>query len=162
VVSAGGEVASARATGVSSQVPDIEVVTTYQIRQAEPWVSVESVFTNRGPVARTFWLGDVMDHDGAGQRSGVPGAGTVTASAPADFTPTAPWIGMTGSDRQTYGLVYEDTAFTAYACGIWVMSQRQVTIQPGQSYPLRRRIVAMDNGAATDPFAVLAGLIASS
>ncbi|MDX3095005.1 alkaline phosphatase D family protein [Streptomyces sp. ME19-03-3] len=158
VLSAGGPVASARATGAATQVPEVEVVTTFTIADGEPWVGAESVFTNRGTQARTVWLGDVLDHDGAGQRSGVAGHGTVTASAPADFEPTAPWVGMTGSDGQTYGLLYDEPGFTVYACGIWVMTQRQVTIEPGASFTLRRRIAAVDNGGAADPFAVLAGL----
>ncbi|MGP4020710.1 alkaline phosphatase D family protein [Saccharopolyspora sp. 5N708] len=144
-----------RASGASVAIPDIEVVTTYSITTGDWWVTAESVFTNRGATAHTLWIGDVLDHDGAGQRSGVAGHGTITLSAPADFTPAAAWIGMTGSDRQTYGLVYEDTAFLAYACGIWVMSQRQIALDPGSSCTLRRRIVAVDNGAAADPFAVL-------
>ncbi|MGJ6969149.1 alkaline phosphatase D family protein [Streptosporangium sp. G11] len=158
ILSAGGPEAGVRATGTSTAVPGIEVVTTYTVRAREPWVTAESVFTNRGTVPRTFWLGDVVDHDGAGQRSGVAGHGTVTASAPADFTPTAPWIGMTGSDGQTYGLLYDEAGFTAYACGIWVMSQRQVTIEPGAAFTLRRRIAAVHNGGAADPFTVLAAL----
>ncbi|MFG1706232.1 alkaline phosphatase D family protein [Nonomuraea sp. M3C6] len=158
VVSATGPEAVARATGACTAAPEVRVVTTYTIRAGEPWVSAESVFTNQGTAARTLWIGDVIDHDGAGQRSGVPGAGIVTASAPADFTPAAPWIGMTGSDGQTYALLYDEPGFTAYACGIWVMSQRQVTIQPGAAFTLRRRIAAVDNGGAADPFAVLANL----
>ena len=39
---------------------------------------------------------------------------------------------MTGSDGQTYGLLYEEPGSTAYAAGIWVMSQRQVTIEAGE------------------------------
>ncbi|MEV4173821.1 alkaline phosphatase D family protein [Nonomuraea sp. NPDC049709] len=158
IVSATGPEAAARATGVCTAAPEVQVVTTYSIRAGESWITAESVFTNRGTAARTLWIGDVIDHDGAGQRSGVPGAGVVTASAPADFTPTAPWIGMTGSDGQTYALLYDEPGFTAYACGIWVMSQHQVTIQPGAAFTLRRRIVAVDNGGAADPFAMLAGL----
>jgi hypothetical protein len=30
-----------------------------------------------------------------------------------------------------------------------------VTIAPGETFTLRRRIVAVDNGGAADPFAVL-------
>ncbi|MGI5152520.1 alkaline phosphatase D family protein [Plantactinospora sp. CA-294935] len=150
-----GPVAAVRATGVSTAVPDIAVVTTYSIRPGEPWVAAESVFRNGGALPRTFWIGDALDHDGAGQRSGVPGHGTITSSTPADYPPAAPWIGMTGSDRQTYGLCYEETGFTAYAAYNWVMSQRQVTLEPGATFTLRRRIVALDNGGAADPFAVL-------
>ncbi|MGW0816561.1 alkaline phosphatase D family protein [Streptomyces viridiviolaceus] len=158
VIDSGGDTASVRAVGAGSSVPDLEVVTTYTVRTGDPWVTAETAFTNRGSAARTFWTGDVLDHDGVGQRSGVPGAGTLTNGEPVDFTPTAPWIGMTGADRQTYGLLYDDAAFTAYACGIWIMSQRQVTLPPGETYTLRRRIAAVDNGAATDPFEVLGRL----
>ncbi|MGW3622641.1 alkaline phosphatase D family protein [Streptomyces sp. NPDC000880] len=158
VLAAGGATASVRAVGTGVEVPDLEVVTTYTVRKGEPWVTAESAFTNRGSAAQTFWTGDVLDHDGVGQRSGVPGFGTITDAAPADFTPSAPWIGMAGADRQTYGLIYEEAAFTAYACGIWTMSQRQVTVQPGDTFTLRRRIVAVDSGAAADPFEVLGRL----
>jgi phosphodiesterase/alkaline phosphatase D-like protein len=155
VLSADGPAATVRATGVSTAMPDIQVTTTYMIRPNEPWVTAESTFANSGSVPRSLWLGDALDHDGAGQRSGVAGHGTITSGTPADYAPTAPWIGMTGSDRQTYGLLYEDTSFGAYAVGNWVMSQRQVTIAPGETFTLRRRIVAVDNGGAADPFAVL-------
>ncbi|MEV7991286.1 alkaline phosphatase D family protein [Streptomyces sp. NPDC086077] len=155
IVSAGGHSAVVRAVGAGTQIPDLDVVTTYTVTRGEPWVLAESVFTNRGSAQQTFWTGDVIDHDGLGQRTGVPGTGIVTAGTPADFTPTAPWIGMTGLDGQTYGLVYDDTAFTAYACGIWVMSQRQVTLSPGAAFSLRRRIVTADNRDSADPFAVL-------
>ncbi|MFD7407675.1 alkaline phosphatase D family protein [Streptomyces sp. NPDC059866] len=155
IVTASGRTAAVRAVGAGTQVPDLEVVTTYTVTHGERWVVAESVFTNRGTAEQSFWVGDVIDHDGLGQRSGVPGTGIVTAGSPADFTPTAPWIGMTGLDGQTYGLVYEDTKFTAYACGIWTMSQRKVTLPPGRAFTLRRRIVAADNGGDAEPFAVL-------
>ncbi|MEE6258993.1 alkaline phosphatase D family protein [Plantactinospora sonchi] len=158
VLAAGGPVATVRATGVSTAVPDLAVVSTYTVRADEPWVAVASVFTNQGAAPCVFWTGDALDHDGAGQRSGVAGHGTITASAPADYPPTAPWIGMTGSDRQTYGLLYADVDFVAYAAYNWVMSQRQVTLAPGETFTLRRRIVAVDNGGVTDPFAVLGTL----
>ncbi|MHA5053259.1 alkaline phosphatase D family protein [Streptomyces sp. SD15] len=158
VVSAGGPVASVRAVGASTSVPDLGVTTTYSVRAGQPWVTAETVFTNLGATPQTVWVGDVLDHDGTGQRSGVAGHGTITASTPQDFTPTAPWIGMSGSDRQTYGLLYEEAGFTAYACGIWAMTQRQLTLQPGQTFTLRRRITAVDNGGTADPFAVLATL----
>ncbi|MFY1669902.1 alkaline phosphatase D family protein [Plantactinospora sp. WMMB334] len=155
VLDAAGPVASVRATGVSTELPEIAVVTTYSVRPGEPWVMVETVFRNGGAEPRTFWTGDALDHDGAGQRSGVPGHGTITSSTPADYPPAAPWIGMTGSDRQTYGLCYTEAGFVAYAAYNWVMSQRQVTLEPGGTFVLRRRMVAVDNGGAADPFAVL-------
>jgi hypothetical protein len=51
-----------------------------------------------------------------------------------------------GRDRQLagppYGLVYDEPGWIAYAAGIWVMSQRQVTIAPEATFTLARRIVA--------------------
>ncbi|MFY1691481.1 alkaline phosphatase D family protein [Plantactinospora sp. WMMB782] len=153
-----GPVAAVRATGASTAVPEIAVVTTYSIRSGEPWVSAESVFRNDGGMPRTFWTGDALDHDGAGQRSGIPGHGTVTSDTAAEYLPSAPWIGMTGSDRQTYGLRYERADFVGYAAYNWVMSQWQVTLEPGATFTLRRRIVALDNDGAVDPFGVLGNI----
>ncbi|WP_326561614.1 alkaline phosphatase D family protein [Micromonospora sp. NBC_01796] len=158
VLSASGPAATVRATGASTTVANLSVVTTYTIRPNEPWVAAESTFTNRGTTPSTFWAGDALDHDGAGQRSGIAGHGTIEASDPADYPPTAPWIGMTGTDRQTYGLLYDEGGFGAYAAYNWVMSQRQVTLAPGETYTLRRRIAAVDSGTDADPFAVLGRL----
>jgi hypothetical protein len=108
------------------------------------------------------WVGDAVDHDGPGQRSGVPGHGTISTpyGSPAEYRPTGPWIGMTGSDRQTYGIVYEDAGFTAYGNGNWIMSVREVNLAAGQSWTLRRRIAALNSGTGTDPWTVLDGLAA--
>ena len=61
---------------------------------------------------------------------------------------------MTGTDGQTYGLVYAEAGFTAYGNGNWIMSQREVTLAPGESFSLVRDIVAVSNGFG-DPWAVL-------
>ena len=115
------------------------MVTTYSVA-GDPWITADSVFTNRGNVSVTVWVGDAIDHDGPCQRSGVPGHGTITTpyGSPAVYTPTAPWIAMTGSDAQTYALRYEDAEFTAYGNGNWIQSQRQVTIPAGDSWPSPR------------------------
>ncbi|MEU8299598.1 alkaline phosphatase D family protein [Micromonospora sp. NPDC048909] len=158
VVCATGPAAVVRAVGVSTAVPDLEVVTTYTLQPGEPWVTADSAFTNHGTASRTVWVGDALDHDGAGQRSGVPGHGIITSGTAKAYAPTGPWIGQTGSDRQTYGLIYEDSAFEAYGMGSWMMSRREVVIAPGETYVLRRRVVAVDIGADVDPFAVLGRL----
>ena len=62
---------------------------------------------------------------------------------------------MTGTDGQLYGLVYDEGGWTAYAAGIWVMTQRQVTIGAGETFTLRRRIVATAAGRDGDPWAPL-------
>jgi phosphodiesterase/alkaline phosphatase D-like protein len=156
VASVDAERAVVRATGASTAFPDLAVVTTYRLERDADEVQAETVFTNAGAAPSTVWLGDVIDHDGTGQRSGVAGHGTITASAPADFVPTAPWIAMTGTDRLLYALVYAEGGFTAYAAFNWVMSQRQVTIAPGESFALDRRILAVRAADGNDPWAVLA------
>jgi hypothetical protein len=104
------------------------------------------------------WVGDAIDHDGSGQRSGVSGRGTIATpyGEPAEHPPAGNWIGMTGTDGQTYGLVYAEGGFTAYGNGNWIMSQRQVTIAPGATFALVRQIVATTNGYG-DPWTVLEG-----
>jgi alkaline phosphatase D len=55
----------------------------------------------------------------------------------------------------SYALLYTEGGFTAYAAFNWVMSQRQVTIAPGESFTLDRRIMALRAADGDDPWAVL-------
>jgi len=146
-----------RATGVSTAVPGLAVVTEYALAEGARAIEARSTFTNGGAGPVSVWVGDVIDHDGTGQRSGVAGHGTIT-TGPSDYVPAGRWIGMTGTDGQLYGLVYDEGGWTAYAAGIWVMSQRQVTIAPGASFTLARRIVAIAaaaEGSAWSPLDAL-------
>lgn len=122
----------------------LEVVTTYSVAAGEPWITATSVFTNPGETG-TWWLGDAIDYDGPGQRSGVAGHGTITTpyGSPAGYVPTGRWIGMTGSDAQTYALVYANTGFTAYGNGNWIQSRHEVTIGTTDTWTLTRRVVAL-------------------
>jgi hypothetical protein len=61
---------------------------------------------------------------------------------------------MTGTDGQLYGLVYDEGGWIAYAAGIWVMTQRRVTVAAGETFTLSRRIVATAAGRG-DPWAPL-------
>jgi hypothetical protein len=146
-----------RATGASTQLSQLAVVTDYELKAGEAWIAARSAFTNRGTTPLSVWVGDVIDHDGAGQRGGVAGHGTIT-TGPVDYTPGGDWIGMTGTDGQLYGLVYEQPGWIAYAAGIWVMTQRQVTIAPGQTFTLVRRIVATAAAPEGSPWAPLDAL----
>jgi hypothetical protein len=80
--------------------------------------------------------------------------------SPAEYPPSEPWIGMAGTDRQTYGVIYDDgpQGLTAYGTGNWIMSQLPVELPAGAEYALRRRIVAAANGGDADPFTILASL----
>ena len=115
---------------------------------------METTFRNDGAAPAVVWLGDVIDHDGPGSRSGVGGVGTITSGTPRDYPMTEPWIGQTGDTGQTYGLVYEDppAGLGAYAVAIWNMTKLRAVIPAGESVVLRRRIVAADARGASDPF----------
>jgi phosphodiesterase/alkaline phosphatase D-like protein len=146
-----------RATGAATEAAQLEVVTEYELTSGAAWIVVRSAFTNHGATPLTMWVGDVIDHDGAGQRSGVAGHGTIT-TGPTDYTPAGRWIGMTGTDGQLYGLVYDEPGWIAYATGIWVMSQRLVTIAAGETFTLSRRIVATAAAPQGSPWGPLDAL----
>jgi hypothetical protein len=107
-----------RVSGSASGVPGVGLTTTYTCRPDEPWIMAETVFTNSGTAPLAAWVGDAIDH-GAGQRSGVAGHNTITTpdAEPNLYEPTGPWIGMTGTDPQTYELIYGDSDFGAYGNG---------------------------------------------
>jgi phosphodiesterase/alkaline phosphatase D-like protein len=165
VVEVTAERAVVRATGRSLDFPGVSVVTTYTVTAGRPWVEAETRLANGGASSVALWTGDALDHDGAGQRSGVPGHGTITApyGSPAEYPPAEPWVGMAGTDRQTYGLIYDDgpAGLTAYGNGNWIMTLVPVELAAGAEHVLRRRVVAADNGGGSDPFAVLGSLYRS-
>jgi len=142
-----------RCTGASTQVPGLTAVTTWTLTEGADALRAETTFTNTSTAAVTAWVGDVIDYDGTGQRAGIAGAGTITAG-PVEVVPTGRWIAQTGTDGQLYGVVYDDTAWLGYSAGIWVMSQRQLVLEPGASSVLGRDVVAIAAGA-TDPWSPL-------
>ncbi|MDQ3680909.1 MAG: alkaline phosphatase D family protein [Actinomycetota bacterium] len=162
VVGVTSERAVVRASGSSTDFPQVGVTTTYTVQPDQQWITAESVYANGGPEAVSVWVGDALDHDGAGQRSGVAGHGTITTpyGSPREYAPTEPWMGMTGNDSQTYGLIYDEgyAGLTAYGNGNYIVSRLRIELPSAGSFVLRRRIVAADNGGASDPFRVLADL----
>jgi hypothetical protein len=144
LVTASGVDTVGAAVRVHASGSGIDVETTYTVAMGQPWVTATSVFSNPGATT-TFWIGDAIDHDGPGQRSGVAGHGTIATpyGTPAEYPPAGRWIGMTGTDAQTYAIVYEHTSFTAYGNGNWIQSQHEVTIPAGGTWTLTRRIVAL-------------------
>ncbi|WP_152361232.1 alkaline phosphatase D family protein [Microlunatus speluncae] len=156
-VTVDGDRAMITTTGRAAEAAALAVTTTYAVGAEDPWITVETKIDNTGTAPITVWCGDAVDHDGPGQRSGVPGHGTIATpyGSPADYAPDGPWIGMTGSDRQVYGIVYDDADFLGYGNGNWIMSLREITLAAGQQWTLRRRITALDSGSGSDPWAVL-------
>lgn len=151
-----------KATGQSTENPEIEVETTYTIGADQALVKTETVFTNTGSDDQTLWVGDVMDYDGAGQKSGVSGQGVITNSYsnPEKFSPNEPWIGMTGTDNQVYGFLYtgDMNGLSAYGNGNWMMTKKQIELSPSESFTLTRYIAAIKGSDSTNPFTVLSNL----
>lgn len=156
VVEAGGEQAVVRTTGTISGMAGLTATTTYTLRPGDTHITVDTVFDNAGTENRHVWVGDSMDHDAAGQKSGVAGHPPITLSSgtPDEFAPDGRWIAMTGNDPQVYGLVYADAAgaFTGYAATNFSMSRFEVDIPSGGSYTLSRKLVIAEG---TDMAAVL-------
>jgi len=144
---------SVRCTGASTQVAGLTAVTTWTLTEGADALRVETTFTNTSPAAITAWVGDVIDYDGPGQRAGIAGAGTIISGL-VEVVPTGRWIAQTGSDGQLYGIVYDDTEWLGYSAGIWVMSQRQLALEPGTSFVLGRDVVPIAAGP-TDPWSPL-------
>lgn len=143
-VDSGSDEGLVRAIGAVVGAEHVTVTTEYRLAPDSTDIRVSSTFTNTGDAPVTLWIGDAMDHDGAGQRSGVAGTGTVSTpyGAPAAFAPEGRWIGMTGTDGQVYGLLYEDDAWDAYGNGNWIMSRREVQIPAGGDVVLERVLTA--------------------
>jgi len=142
-----------RCAGASTQVTGLTAVTTWALAEGADAFRVETTFTNTGAAAVSAWVGDCMDYDGTGQRAGVAGAGTITAG-PVAVVPTGRWIAQTGTDGQVYAIVYDDKEFLGYTAGIWNMSQRRITLEPGATFVLGRSVVALAAGE-TDPWSPL-------
>jgi hypothetical protein len=148
-----------KAAGTSLDIPNIDVDTTFTIEANQEWVTANSVFTNTGTETQTLWIGDAIDHDGSGQKSGAGGHNSITLSYsnPQEFTLSEPWIGMTGNDQQVYGLIYtgDTSELTGYGNGNWIMSQKKIELSAGESYSLNRSIVAVKATQSDNPFSSL-------
>ena len=79
----------ARRRAPATQAPQLAVVTDYRLAAGDTSIAVDSAFTNGGATPLTVWVGDVIDHDGAGQRSGVAGHGTITTGPATTPRPAA-------------------------------------------------------------------------
>jgi outer membrane protein assembly factor BamB len=148
-----------KATGKSIEIPNINVETSFTIEANQEWITANTVFTNSGTESQTFWIGDAIDYDGSGQKSGAGGHPSITLpySNPQEFHLSEPWIGMTGNDQQVYGLLYngETNDLTGYGNGNWIMSQKHIELSPGESYSLNRKIVAVKTTQSDNPFSRL-------
>jgi outer membrane protein assembly factor BamB/predicted MPP superfamily phosphohydrolase len=151
-----------KATGKSLDSPTINAETTFTIETNQEWITANTVFSNTGNETQALWIGDAIDYDGSGQKSGVGGHHSITLSYsnPQEFKLSEPWIGMTGNDKQVYGLVYsEDSSeLIGYGNGNWIMSQKKIELPAGESYTLKRKIVVVNANQSDDPFAELSAL----
>lgn len=153
-----GEKAVVKVTGASSEIPGLNVVTTFTATPDDEFITAESVFTNTTGAALPVWLGDAMDYDTAGSHSRTAGFPAVTSGGPFSQAPDASrWIGQSGDDTQTYGLIYDDASgpFVGYSQSNFTMSKFKVTIDAGSSFTLSRKIVDASHEGDADKFDVL-------
>jgi len=155
-----GAKAVVRVTGTSVDHPGLTIVTTYTATADDQFITAETTFTNTSAAAMPLWVGDAMDHDGAGSRSAVAGSPVITSGGPYSQTPNGNrWIGQagTGPDHQTYGLVYSAASwdFTGYSQSNFTMSKFHLTLAAGAQHTISRKVVVASNGGAADQFAVL-------
>ncbi|MGD7706441.1 carboxypeptidase-like regulatory domain-containing protein [Microlunatus sp. Y2014] len=146
-VESGPERAVVEATGVCTTVPGLAVTTRYTLEPGADHVQLDTTLALTGDAPVTLWLGDALDHDGAGQRSVVAGHGVITTpyAEQHSYVPAGDWMAMTGTDRQVYAVHYEGD-FEAYGNGNWIQSRQQVTVTPGSPTVLRRRLVITGDG----------------
>ncbi|GGL04234.1 hypothetical protein Sme01_66340 [Sphaerisporangium melleum] len=143
IVQATGDKAVVRVSGPVNGFKDLTATTTYTLKPGDDFATVSTELRNSGSAPLNVWTGDAMDHDEAGQASVIPGTGIVPPGATAAYVPTKPYIGMTGTDPQVFGLVYGTPAgaFDVYAAGNWVMSRFNVDVPAGGSFTLTRKLV---------------------
>ncbi|MET8833157.1 hypothetical protein ABZV78_04470 [Micromonospora sp. NPDC004540] len=157
IVQATGDKAVVRVSGPVKGFTGLTATTTYTLKPGDDFATVATELSNSGSAPLSVWTGDAMDHDAAGQASVVPGTGIVAPGATAAYAPTKPYIGMTGTDPQVFGLVYGTpaSAFDVYAAGNWVMSRFNVDVPAGGSYSLTRKLVVTPG---TDAVGILDGV----
>jgi len=141
---------------------DIVVNTEYSIKPGDQFISVETRIQNDGQSPVQLWAGDILDIDGDGQTSYVPGIGNVTGdwglSEDYTFRPNAPWFAQFVSDLPVIGLIYEGNyadSMKEYGVRRWMSSKQQISIAPQQTYTWNRKVVANSaKGYTTKPDAI--------
>ncbi|MBM7569246.1 CehA/McbA family metallohydrolase [Paenibacillus sacheonensis] len=142
--------ASVKVKGTYSEVPGIDVETTYAVKSGEQWIDAETVFKNTTGTPLTAYAGDALDHDGAGTLSYVPGTGQLPNLA--TYTPTAPWFAQYGTSGQAYGIVYDSSfsGFTVFGDNSYVISEKQITIPANGEFRIMRHLIATGTEGLVD------------
>src|SRR5690606_2929481 len=109
--------------------------------------TVETEIVNNSTSNLDFYAGDVLDYDGAGQASYVPGVGDVTGdwglSKDFTFTPTAPWFAMYGSSLPVLGIIYNGEygdSSKAYGVTRWMSFKGIITVPASSSFTWERKV----------------------
>lgn len=126
---------------------DIAIKTTYSIEKDDFFFTAKTEITNTAAQPLNLEIGDVMDYDGPGQASFVPGIGSVTGdwglSKDFTFAPSAPWFAQYGSDLPVLGIIYEGAyadSMQAYGVGRWMSSKNTITVAPSSTYNWTRKV----------------------
>ncbi|SFT04841.1 CehA/McbA family metallohydrolase [Paenibacillus sp. BC26] len=142
--------ASVKVKGTYSEVPGIEVETTYSVKAGKQWIDAETVFKNTTDTDLTAFAGDALDHDGPGTISYVPGVGQLPTLD--TYTPSSPWFAQYGTSGQEYGIIYDSSfsGFTVFGNNTYVISEKQITVPAGGEFRMLRHLVAVGTEGLVD------------
>lgn len=139
------------AEGECTDMP-LTVENLYVVKPEMDWFDVTTTIRNESESAVSFWLGDAMDNDEDGQTSLYPmkrfGSNVIvsTDSGLDEYIPAEPWMGCFGKSNQVFGIFYKGDyakGFVISANTYRTVSQKYITLQPGESYYFRRQIAAV-------------------
>lgn len=108
VTESGPDHATVSAAGTWTFDPGLEVFTTYDLDPLDRFVKLTSVLTNQTSSKLSFYFGDVLDFDGDGQQTYIPGIGIVSGSTDSSAQPLERWMGMWGTGPESYAILYQD------------------------------------------------------
>jgi hypothetical protein len=129
---------------------DIAVSTEYTLNYGDNFVFAKSTIINNSTTdTLKAFIGDILDFDGTGETSYLPGIGEITGdfgrSRDYEFRPNAPWFAQYGAASLAYGIVYEGAmadSMMAYGVKRWMSNKKQIALLPQTSYSMDRYIVA--------------------
>jgi len=108
VTESGPDHAAVSAAGTWTFDPGLEVFTNYDLDPLDRFVKLTSVLTNQTSSKLSFYFGDVLDFDGDGQQTYIPGIGIVSGSTGSTAQSLERWMGMWGTGPESYAILYED------------------------------------------------------
>ncbi len=136
-----------RTDGVYSGDENLGVSTRYALYGHEPWLMVESTFSNNSANPMEIFLGDVLrTRDVNPGVFMLPGPGKLSGSSPQEYANAGSWVAKYAFPRLS-GIKYLDGDDELSFYGVsseWMMSVLPVQIPAGDEYVLSRYIMVTD------------------